>query len=505
MGAGNSHARVLPRPPAAATFEALGPDSNTGKLSAADLAVAAKKAGLTFWTEFKLQGLLSLFVQDQEGQVDRAQFEQAVEALRELLDAVQPAESAVTEVAAKSKPHEVDEQALPPKLRAFKPLAKMDDVAECLKPLKALDANLASTTASGDDVKIATAASALEQQLDASKPVVKGAIEERLSAPDVVKGCVEVILEGLDFFEGSYNEIFSTIRKSEGIDAYVQPVQTLQTVAEGGCLQLQSWLRSEHGATPSAMQRTGKIAVLMTDACSSVVLNGFDVTLKAVQDRVPRATSGSDRAPLRSGPLKRSSRILEKVMLRGDDEGNADRVCDVRRALIVVPSMNDFGAALQALADCHTKGLIVIVRVKDRIQSPAAGWCDVMVNFYIAADPHRHVCEVQVAHLKMLTARAGLDGHAVYGRVRNGSEQLEKMWCRPPPENWSLLSTFGEKHGWTMPDVTDGGVLDLFSKELDNGDAIGMSFLWLGSSKAAGLTTVWSAAHPAHPQVVSLS
>ena len=37
----------------------------------------------------------------------------------------------------------------------------------------------------------------------------------------------------------------------------------------------------------------------------------------------------------------------------------------------------------------------------------------------MADDPQHHVCEVQVAHKKMLTARAGLDGHAVYGRVGN--------------------------------------------------------------------------------------
>ena len=34
---------------------------------------------------------------------------------------------------------------------------------------------------------------------------------------------------------------------------------------------------------------------------------------------------------------------------------------------------------------------------------------------------------MQVAHGKMLTARKGLDGHAVYGRVRNGSELLELL------------------------------------------------------------------------------
>ena len=32
------------------------------------------------------------------------------------------------------------------------------------------------------------------------------------------------------------------------------------------------------------------------------------------------------------------------------------------------------------------------MRVKDRIAMPAAGWRDVMVNFYIAADQARKLC-----------------------------------------------------------------------------------------------------------------
>lgn len=42
----------------------------------------------------------------------------------------------------------------------------------------------------------------------------------------------------------------------------------------------------------------------------------------------------------------------------------------------------------------------------------------------------QHVCEVQVAHQTMLVARKGLPGHAIYGRVRNASELLEKMRMR---------------------------------------------------------------------------
>ena len=47
------------------------------------------------------------------------------------------------------------------------------------------------------------------------------------------------------------------------------------------------------------------------------------------------------------------------------------------------------------------------------------GWRDVMINFSIAADAGRHICELQIAHKQMMTARKGLPGHAVYNRVRD--------------------------------------------------------------------------------------
>ena len=71
---------------------------------------------------------------------------------------------------------------------------------------------------------------------------------------------------------------------------------------------------------------------------------------------------------------------------------------------------------------------IVLLRIKDRLVQPAAGWCDVMINFYLKSDTQRHhVCELQIAHDLMCTARKGLPGHVVYARVRNASEILEKL------------------------------------------------------------------------------
>ena len=45
-----------------------------------------------------------------------------------------------------------------------------------------------------------------------------------------------------------------------------------------------------------------------------------------------------------------------------------------------------------------------------------------MINFYLVADSNKHICEVQLVHNMMMTARKGLPGHAVYNRVRNASE-----------------------------------------------------------------------------------
>ena len=38
-----------------------------------------------------------------------------------------------------------------------------------------------------------------------------------------------------------------------------------------------------------------------------------------------------------------------------------------------------------------------------------------------------HCCEVQICHHMMLTARKGLPGRIIYGRVRNAKELLERL------------------------------------------------------------------------------
>ena len=68
----------------------------------------------------------------------------------------------------------------------------------------------------------------------------------------------------------------------------------------------------------------------------------------------------------------------------------------------------------------------MVVRVKDRFKHPSGGgWRDVMINYFVVIDGAKHVCEVQLVHKSLLTARKGLPGHIIYGVVRNATEVLE--------------------------------------------------------------------------------
>ena len=68
----------------------------------------------------------------------------------------------------------------------------------------------------------------------------------------------------------------------------------------------------------------------------------------------------------------------------------------------------------------------MVVRVKDRFKHPSGGgWRDVMINYFVLIDGAKHVCEVQLVHKSLLTARKGLPGHIIYGVVRNATEVLE--------------------------------------------------------------------------------
>ena len=67
---------------------------------------------------------------------------------------------------------------------------------------------------------------------------------------------------------------------------------------------------------------------------------------------------------------------------------------------------------------------IQLIRLKERfVQSPSAGgWRDCMLCFWVESIANkgiRHICEVQLVHKELLTARKGLPGHVIYNHARN--------------------------------------------------------------------------------------
>lgn len=455
------------------------------ELALKDLVQHAQSKGQTFWTRDRLKKLITLFDRDRDGCIDRDEFEEAAQQLTLLATSLQGTymdmeASGGSPRAASKRNRRVSTAALPQKLKEFKPLAEDESIKACLSPLKPLDEKLVKAASSNPPRPhdVAAAAAELRDQIDVAKPVLAQMIASRVAEPNIALDCLAVVAGGLDFFVGAYNEIFSTIEKSDGLEQYREPTRKLQVAAIDGSAQHRDWLRETHGAAADAWQRTSRIDELMADSLSPAVVAGYDGVLKQLQAAVPNAC-GPNGGPLKAGPVKHSSRTIEKAMLREEQSaGSADRVCDVRRALLEVKSMAACGDVLEALLRLHENGTLVIVRVKDRIAQPAAGWRDVLCNFYLSADPQRHVCEVQVAHTKMLTARVGLDGHKVYHRVRNAVELLEYMQVGEGQDLWEI-ATFVDKYGLSRP---EGRHWDLTKKSLDDANIQAMCALWLNAA-----------------------
>jgi hypothetical protein len=135
---------------------------------------------------------------------------------------------------------------------------------------------------------------------------------------------------------------------------------------------------------------------------------------------------------MRVASLKHVFRTLQKHALRvdGGTPTEFEMACDIVRGSIVCGSMGDLLRVLEALLAMQAESRVVIVRVKNRFAHPtAAGWADAMVNFIClgssAGAAGEHVCELQLVHETMLTARKEFGGHNAYAAFREAAELRE--------------------------------------------------------------------------------
>ncbi len=171
--------------------------------------------------------------------------------------------------------------------------------------------------------------------------------------------------------------------------------------------------------------------------------------------------------------MKSLVRIAEKAALNARKPGSHHGVFDVVRGMVVCPSLHSVSQVLRQLAACAE---IQLVRMKERFfaEPSPGGWRDFMACFVIKGDGTRHVCELQIAHRELLSARKGLPGHAVYNRARNAGELLEMLLaCR----------TTAFDKPWTRAFATSGSG----GGGGGGGGGAAAAFAWIGQRRASVL------------------
>jgi hypothetical protein len=308
-----------------------------------------------------------------------------------------------------------DKQAakLPEALNTFKTLAKTEAIEAACAPLHELELNVARAPDSEEAVD------ALREQLVVVDQVMATEIKRRTegvskeAAGELVKSCQTAIEEGNKDFQSVYGSVFNVIKSgdADGMAKYEAAVGALDAAIE-------------KPAAAEQRDEAGVAAVLFADAAR--VKSSFDVVVRELKAATGAGLELAVLGAKKTG-LKKTSRVVEKSALRpGEGRGRSKWVCDVVRAMLVATSMSAVGSIVRGLLALHEAGALRVVRIKDRFAHPSAGgWRDLMVNFVIVDDPTRHVCEVQVVHEMMLTARKKLPGHVIYGIVRSAMELIE--------------------------------------------------------------------------------
>ena len=129
--------------------------------------------------------------------------------------------------------------------------------------------------------------------------------------------------------------------------------------------------------------------------------------------------------------MKKAPRLIEKAVFSAklvEDASGARAwaapsyscVKDVNRAMVALYSIGGIAAFVEAvrLEAAHVR----VVRFKDRFAQPSAGWRDCVLSLVCVSDEREHICELQVTHVKMRTARVGFGGHMIYSICRNATE-----------------------------------------------------------------------------------
>eukprot|EP00746_Dinoflagellata_sp_MGD_P068102 gnl/MRDRNA2_/MRDRNA2_28083_c0_seq1.p1 gnl/MRDRNA2_/MRDRNA2_28083_c0~~gnl/MRDRNA2_/MRDRNA2_28083_c0_seq1.p1 ORF type:complete len:1139 (+),score=217.88 gnl/MRDRNA2_/MRDRNA2_28083_c0_seq1:112-3528(+) len=315
---------------------------------------------------------------------------------------------------------EVDDSLLHPSIANFKELAEDDELQRVMTDKNAVHKLEHALMVNPKD---RVAAEKLRSFLRRLQVAYNEAISRRIAKKGFFKECMEVSRAGTEGFAEVYHSVWHLICQSEhnSLPLYQQTVKDVrQSLPFAIHEQLTADLVELY---QHAAQAKVKYDVFLQDMCTACITSGFSVELSL------------------PSTLKRTNRIVEKAAMRHQHSGDASNSFDIVRGMLVVFKMAHVTHILQEMAKSQS---IVLVRIKERfLEAPSGGgWRDLMVNFYFRSDHNRHICEVQVAHELMLTARKGLPGHVIYGRSRNALELIEKKMGAGVARDATALANF---------------------------------------------------------------
>ena len=273
-----------------------------------------------------------------------------------------------------------------------------------MEPLRALEA-----VARDPDSKEALAA--LDAALKELFEVMSAKIEERADKADLkalLTECEAAIAAGNHDFERVYRAVWAVLQSGE------EHLWPRFKVAVGALLEC----IKRPDDKPSQRKEAKQPTTLLADAAHTkpsfeVVIEGLATLGDGTRLEMQRV-GDVDKDGHETSGLKKLQRVVEKALLKPASDatvGETDSVLDVVRAMIVVKDFGVIAAIVEGLKALSDAELVEVLRLKNRFESPSAGgWRDLMINVVIVGDERQHVCEIQIVHEMMLTARKGLPG-----------------------------------------------------------------------------------------------
>eukprot|EP00039_Didymoeca_costata_P022470 m.4612 g.4612 ORF g.4612 m.4612 type:complete len:741 (+) comp3029_c0_seq2:396-2618(+) len=255
----------------------------------------------------------------------------------------------------------------------------------------------------------------------------------------------------------AYTKALQAIERSE-LAVYQQTIDQVQQVM--GVLDSNEVFQNRKATQRDEVRED--IDMLLKDACENKIDDGKTVE-KLFHEFMKklRVQSGAGNPNQTPTLRKKLFRIFEKAGLEpeSDDKWTYSNILDLIRESQVRTSMIDiqtaFGHLVAADKELYeqTKEFnttselnptnidIVIVRIKERFSTQTSGgWADILVNFYFKKDPHKHICEVQLAHKNLLMIRNEFHGHKKYNQFRTAFELLNANGIATPTDN----NTYGD-------------------------------------------------------------